>query len=648
MLKKIMELSSKFFVALLLGLLVLSFSIWGVGDVFRSNVSDAVAIVGEQEISEGEFRQAMNREVDHMKQNFGDQLTPDVLKSLNIHKRIINQLVNDKLLSQEAQEIGLVFGDKPALQQIASVPQFRNEDGSFNAEAFHQFLRGQGHSEAGFIKMISDTTARQVLIDVVTNNAFVSEGLVKKIYEYENEKRKVSTVILPTNLISEIREPTTEEIADFYEKEKSKFSTMEYRDVSYLVLNSEAVDVEKEINEDSLKQSYQAHIRDYTTPEKRNLLNIIFESKEAADEAYQQIKSGKDFYGVAKDLANQDKAETALGYLAKEDLLPEISEKIFSLAKDEVSEPLESSFGWHVVKLLDIKPEQVEPIEKVKNELRQKLIVEKSEEIVYSLSAKLEDLLAAGSSLEEAANELGLKLNKTGMINSAGVLKERGELTKNMPRYSNFLSVAFATEEGQSSSLEQGEDGKSYFVLKVDEVIEPRTKALDEVKGNVISAWKQAKSRELLGGLAEGVVESLKASGDNVNIEEINKKIKAGNEETQKYSAKIAGEALLKNFDSLKRSPDENTTDYPASFFEEVFALKKGDASGYHEKVNKDLVVGKVIEIISANYKKDADGLGQIEQTLSYDASEDMWEQYLLYLRSKFPVKIIEEKITSE
>jgi len=639
MLKKIFKAGGKVLIMMMLGLLILSFALWGVGDVLRGNTNTAVAVIDGEEISEQALRSRLQKEISYMRNYFGNAINDEVIQSLGLEKKALRDLVNETLLRQETDRLGIILGDKVAVKEIASNESFRATNGEFNAQAFKQFLNNQKESEASYTYKLKKALARQLLMDSLTAAPIIPDEIAEMVYKYENEQRKLSLLKIPFNMIQSVGSPDESELIEYFDREKTKFAAPEYREVTYIVLDKKTAKAEEQITEDDLKQAYEDRLYEFTTPEKRRILHINFDDEETAKQAKTELVAGKDFLQIAKEKVGQDEEDTKFGEVTKAELLKEIGEVAFALSEGGTSDPVESDLGWHIVKVEEIIIAKQKPYSKVKAGLRKDLIENSSEEIIYSLSTQLEDALAGGTTLEEAGREIGVKVKKIETINEEGKT-QIGREVANIPSDESFLTTIFATMEGTESELMRNDKDSGYFVVRVDSVTMSRIKALDEVKGLVISKWKEDKKQELLTGLAKQAADLAKGGE---KLASIKAQIAKGNEATKKYKAVIVGLAKVEKANPITRTPKVGEGELPAGLVGEAFTLKRGESSVYYQTVDNSFVVGLLDEIIPA--QESAEKIKATQKNLAFDFADDIWEQYLNYLRLNYSIKLYEKNV---
>ncbi len=646
MLNKILQLGKKFVITVMLSLLVLSFAIWGVGDVFRSSASDAVAVVGEESISAFELKKIAKAEAEKIKQYFGNALPPEALESFQIEKRVLEQMVNEKLLNMAARDNKIIVGDKPALTEIISIPQFQKGDKKFDDMAFKEFLNSRGETEESFTKSMKDSIARQMIMSALTTGFIVPTEMVEEIYKYDGEKRVARTITVPKSFVSSVREPSESELVEYYESEKRNFATPEYRDISYVIIDKNSVDVSAEVTDEAVRKSYEERLAEFTKPESRSVLLMVFDDEVRAKEAHAKLQAGEDFMAVAKSAAGQDEGQTKYGATTKADFMAELSDATFALKQGEYTAPIASDLGWHIVKVEKIEPSEAKSFESVKDAVKKDLFATKYDELLYSLSNKIEDKIAGGATLEEIAKDVGVKVQVIKGISAEGK-SPKGDTVQGLPTYENFLPTAFSTAEGELSEQAHTSDGGTYFVVKTDKIDPQRTKALDEVKGLVISSWKEKKKDELVYEIAGFAAKKFEQS-DNFGKGSITQSLLDKElPDFSKDGGRISGDIEVSTIGPIRRVPEITTKQTPKEMIDELFRIEVGKATGPNKIDNGAYMAAKLTEIIPVDTATSKEGLGNTRASVEQEFSDDVWQQYLNYLRLVYPIKIHEERMTS-
>lgn len=511
MLEAIRKRSAGIVVKGLLGLLILSFAAWGVADVFTpGGTNRTLASVGGIDIQPDQVQREYTSEIQRLSNVFGTQIDDDQARLMGIGRSVVRRIAERTLYDLGAKDLGLIATDDLVRRSIREMPAFKNAGGQFEAARFQQVIQNNRLTEAGFVELTrGDITRTQYLSMLRT--ALAPKELSEMLYAFRNEKRIAETVTIKYDTITLIPEPDEAALEKFHKENAKLYTAPEYRQLSFISLKASDLAKEMAVSDDAIQRAYDERLGDFSDPEKRNLLQIRFSDEKAATEAYDRLKTGDDFFKVAKELADMDPDQTELGNMKQTELMPGLSEPAFSLEVEGFTPPLKSVLGWHILKLKEIKPPRQLPLSEVKEDLKKGLAAELAIESLYSLANKLEDELGGGATLEEAARAMDLTVRKQGEIDALG-FTPTGAKAEELPG-GNFLEVAFSTDIGTESVLtEAGDDG--YFIVRVDAATEPQLKPLADVRNDVIAAWKADKTREFARQQAESLVDELTSGGD--------------------------------------------------------------------------------------------------------------------------------------
>ncbi|MFD1379172.1 peptidylprolyl isomerase [Fodinicurvata halophila] len=298
----------------------------------------------------------------------------------------------------------------------------------------------------------------------------VPDALSEQIRQYREERRIAEYLVIPRSSVEGVETPDEATLRSFYEEHQDTFMAPEYRRVSYIHLSPDDVRDSVGISEERLREEYEARRKELSVPEERQVEQGLFDSREEAQAAYEDIRNGGDFTEVIEDTSGE--APIELGFVRQGDLPESLAENVFSLEEGGVTEPLESSFGWHVIRVNEIQEGEEPSFEAAREQIRNELVEYEAVEATVSLANELDDLLASGAPLEEAAQEMNLELQTIEAIDSEGRNRE-GQQIEGLPDREHFLSETFSLSEGQESLLIETSEGDSYFVLQVDAVEEP-------------------------------------------------------------------------------------------------------------------------------------------------------------------------------
>ncbi len=472
--------------------LILSFAAWGIGDVFRTGAtSDTVAEVGGASITRDELAQQYRRAIEQVQRVMGSDFDSEKARQMGLLDRTLDGMIAQQLVSQKAKDLGLVASDGLVRSAIYNDPSFQGPGGTFDPDAFHRALQNAGMNEAMYVASLRKGLVANQLTAAVVAGATAPDPLHHAIYRYRGEKRVADVLKIPSASLPAVPEPTQADLAAFHDKHKAMFTAPEMRDLTVLYLDPDQVAKEVKPPEDQIKATYQERLPSLSVPERRDVKHMLLPDKATAKKAHEELAQGRPFADVAKDLAKQAPSDTDLGMITRQDLTPQLGDVAFKLKSGAFSEPVHTALGWHILAVGKIVPGHVPPLSDVRDEIVRDLSRDLAVNDLVKSANKLEDALAGGATLDEAAAKVGTKAEKVGPVDSKGKPASGADAT-GIPKDSKFLDTAFQTKEGQTSGLIETQGG-GYFVLRVDKVIPPTVRPLDEVRDKVAAAWRTEK-----------------------------------------------------------------------------------------------------------------------------------------------------------
>jgi peptidyl-prolyl cis-trans isomerase D len=623
MLSTMRKTANGFFVKILIGVLILSFAVWGIGDIFRSTADNSVATVGSEKITAQQYYSRLNT----LRANMGEFFSVDMLKSLNIYQMVLGDMVSNALIRQEAEKRDLRIGDALLKKALRADDNFHNDKGNFDRVIFEQYLKQTRQSEREFLDNFKNAIAHELLQQTVTPDAIVSPELVKVMHTIEREEREVLTLLI--DYVDENTLPTVDEAAlrVFYEANKSQYIAPEYRSIHYVVLDEKSVKEDIDITENELRDLFFENEKTLTTPEKRDVTQLLYKNKATAESAYSLFRSTQSLDAVIKAFPPENKDVMSLGIVSKVQL-PVAAEVIFSSKKGDVTAPTESDFGWHIFYVNDIIMPKAPSFESTKAQLEKDLRAIRSEESYAEALEKFEDTTASGANLEEIAKTMGLLVQKTPAITKTGQAADNTQAL-DADAEAVLLEQAFSLQKGITSDVIQRSDG-SHMVVKVIEVTPSRERAFDEVKGIVTEDWKTKERFQAKQRYAQMVTDAIKGSA---TIEEATQRLKnftIAHTEVARFTRKGLADTSEK-LDIMK---------LPQGFAQEIFNAEKPmhglSATAYGDDM---VITGLYIQTLEANQNSDAEGLKDLQATLQNTYEQEIGQQYLSALRTIYPVK---------
>lgn len=516
MLTSLRKHTKGFLAFILFALLILSFAVWGIGDIFRGHSDSYVVRVGDRKVGVAEFRQEAQRELRRLAPMMGGQIDAEKAREMGLYDRIADGIVTRLLFEEAARREGIVISNDLIRDTIRNDAAFRDAAGGFDQRRYEQFLYNNQLTEGEFVDLLRARMARDQLASAIAAGAIAPDSLLKPLFAYRMERRNAEIVAVPRAAFP-APEPDAAAIEAYYKDHERAFMAPEYRTITFVTMNAEELAKGISVPDDKLREEYEARIAEFETPETREVEQFIVGDKDAAERAAALLKQDKDFAQVSKETAKI--APISLGAVSRSTLAsqaPELAEAVFGLSQPGVAGPVETPFGWHLLRVTKIVPGRRLPFEQVRADLAKAIAHEQAVDQLYQILGKFEDDLAGGAALDETAKKYGLKPIKVAAVDAAGH-DAKGQPVPDLPKSPEFLRTVFTTEVGRDSRLvELGNDG--YFVVHVDGSTPPAVRPLDQVRAQVVEAWKNEKRDEAAKARAQQIMERARAGADLAGV----------------------------------------------------------------------------------------------------------------------------------
>ena len=619
MLNVLRQKAGSWVVKVLLLLLVVSFAIWGIGDVFYGGAQNpTVAKVGSAEISASELADAFNRSLNNLQQRLGSTIDREQAIQLGLMQQALQDLITRRLIDLRARDMGLTVADDTLRQLVTEDPLFHSA-GQFDRDRFEQLLRASGMTEQGYLASLRQDVVRSTLTASLAGPVSVPASLVDAIYRYRNEDRRGHYVAIAASSITDLPQPSADDLAAFHEAHEGTYTTPEYRRLTLITLAAEDLVDEVDVSQAEIEAEYQARIDSYRTPERRTVEQLLAPDGAAIEKAAQQVAEGASFDEVAQTLSAEGVSADDLGQLTATDLPPRPSEAIFALAEGEVSRPVESPFGWHLFRVTEVLPEEVVPLAEARDEIARELALAEARDRLPNFATRLDDELAGGLGLSEAAAAVGLEVQSVAAVDPRGNDPE-GRRPAELPDWPEFLTLAFETPAGEPSLLEETEAG-GYFVLQVDEIVPPRVKPVDEVRPQLVEAWQADKRRELARQKAEDLLAQVQ---DGAALDEL----------------AVAQDLTVTPIEPVKRGATGADQGLNQAVVRALFATPPGRPADQAIALGDGFAVVATDEVIGADPAADQGGVERLAAELEADMQNDLLAQFETQLRREYPVEI--------
>jgi len=628
MLERIREGSQGPWAMAIIALIVLSFVFAGVGSYLTSPGTSAMATVNGEEISAQELDRAYQNQRAQMESQFGEsvaQLFSSEEYLANFRRSALDRLISEKLIQQQASEIGLRVSDEQIRETIVRMPEFQF-GGQFDNERFQTILRQNGFSPADFRNYLRIQMTQNQLAAALTTSAFALDSEVEEANMLQRQTRDAKYLMVSAASFADSVEVSEADIETFYNNNIASFDTEEKVKLAYVKLSVEDLKGRVSVDDDAVRTYYEANLPSYGKEEERRVSHILIESGDDVDAARAEIEAlkaqldnGADFATLASE--NSDDTFSAenggdLDFITPEMMDAEFDEAAFALdSVGDVSDIVETDFGFHIIKLTDINEAQTKSFEEVASDIRESLLYDQAMEKYFELQNTLAEIaFEVPDTLEDAANAVNLPVQETALFSRNTAPEEL-----NLPA---LLDDAFSSElieERLNSDIIELDD-ENIVAIRVIEHEPQRTQSLGEVRDSITASVKSTKARE-----------AAQAWASDVAV-----KVRAGEDVSALLSEKSA------TWETPKAVPRNGGT-LAAAVVETLFALApEGEGSvDVATTMNGDVAVVQ-LEGVNAAPVLEAELGNSLKERLGQMKGQRLYEQYIEALRSQADVTIAE------
>jgi len=494
MLQQMRKFAKSWVSSLFLGLLALSFGVWGIADIFTGTVDTTAATIGDVKISQADFQREYQNLIRNQSARLGTQITPEQAQAMGLGQDTLERLISRTAVDTEVQRLGLTATDAAVAEQVRTIPAFAGPTGSFDHPTFLRVIERSGFTEQGFIDAVRSDTAREQLLGATKNGLQPPSGYVRALFNYLNEVRAVHYVLVPPSAVGAVPNPTDAQLESYMGAHPDRFSTPEYREFTYAALTPDDVMSKVAVSDKDLQNEYELRKDQYQIPEKRAVEQITFPDEKSAAAASAQIEQGTSFDAIAtaRGLKSSD---IQLGELQEADLGAERGKAAFALSAGGVSKPVKGAFGFVLLRVTKIVPGQNKSFNDVKEALRKDVLTKLALNKINDMVNAFEDAMSGGDDLAKAAKKVGMKLVHVKSMDKTGLAADGSKA--DAPAKPDFLTQVFNADVGITGDPFQTQDGSAY-VLKVDGDTPPKLKPLDQVRQQVAAEWMNSRRQTAL------------------------------------------------------------------------------------------------------------------------------------------------------
>ena len=587
------------------GVLILSFGMWGIADVFKGSSRSDVATIGNTSISTDQFRNTYTDRLQQLGRQFGRPLSGEQARAFGLDRQVLQQVVAEAALDQQTKRMGLGQSDADVARAIADDPNFKGLDGKFDAGRFAATIRNFGFTEQRYIAEQRRVSLRRQITGTITGGLDPTKTQMEALIRFQNEQRTAQYLVLTSAQAGKIDPPSAEALAAYFEERKQLFRAPEYRKIAILTLSPDELAKTLTVTDDDAKKEYDGKREKYITPEKRQVSQITFPSDDEAKAARAKIDGGLSFDDLAKQRSLKPE-DVNLGTVTKASLGdPALADAAFALPLNGVSQPIKGALATALLKVTKIEAGISPTYESLAAKIKTEVAVERAREKLRDLHNKIEDERGGGSNIAEAAKKLGLNALIIEAIDRSG----RGMDSKpiaGLPSGTDIVSQAFASNIGVENDSIQASGNEIWF--DVLGITPSRDRPLDEVKAQVETRW-----------MDEQIAKRLRAKSTEI-VQKINSGARLEAEATA-AGVKVQTTPPFKRDGDVKGVPDR--------LINAVFRTPKDGVGQTEGATATDQIVFKVTDIIVPPVDMASEDVKKLKDNLTRAMTEEQIQQYV-------------------
>ncbi|NOQ46601.1 MAG: hypothetical protein GQ559_08015 [Desulfobulbaceae bacterium] len=601
-------------------LIAVVFIFWGVGSNLDNN-RNSIAVVNGREISLQEFQKSYDRTVESYREQFGGQIPQGFLEGLGLDRQVLNQLIQAEILRQGGEKIGINISKEATQLEIKQMEVFR-QNGQFDLTRYKEVLSRNSLTPTSFEGGIRTDLLTRRVADAVRSFAMVPESEVQAWLDFADEEVKLAYTTFKSDDFVDKVEVEDAGLAAWFEQHKQEYQSEPKIRLKYLFFSFDQDMAEFAMDEEATRSRYESEISKYQRSEQRHARHILFQvtgqdadavraaKRKKAEEVLVYAKSGEDFAELAGKYSEGPTKTNGgdLGFFARGRMVKEFDDTVFSMKPGHVSDIVETSFGYHIIKLEEVRPAFIRPFDEVKEEIVASMKKEGVKGLTFKrASSAYEEIMRAGSLARYSENSRQ-EVVETDYF-------ARSTPPEGITGNGAFLASAFSLQKGELSSLVELDSG--YAVLFVDDIEQAVIPALEAVRERVVTAFKKEKAVDQAREAAEKLLADSREQG------------------------KIEDDVSLEESTYVKRTASPADSGLPALLIEDAFTL--AGKTGLPDKiitVGNTLYVYELRDRRQSEEKADDARRGQLEEQLLATRENRLVANWLAGMREQADIWI--------
>jgi peptidyl-prolyl cis-trans isomerase D len=598
------------------GVLIVSFGLWGIADIFKGYGSSSLATIGSTEITTEQFRQLYTDKMQELGRQFGRPLSSEQARAFGVDRQVLQQVVAESALDEQARKLGLAQSDAEVAKAVASDPNYAGVGGRFDPQRFAYALRQFGFTEQRYIAEQRRITLRRELAGSFSAGVTPTKAQLDALSQFQNEERTVDYVTLGAAQAGKIDPPSPEALSAYFDDHKALFRAPEYRKIALLSVTPATLAKNIVVTDDVARKTFERDKDRYGKPEKREILQIAFPTMDEAKAAHDKIAGGMSFEDLAKDM-KLSSADIDLGTVARTNIGdPAIADAAFALQLNDVSQPVKGALANALLKVVKIEPGTVPTYESLADTLKKQIASDRARAQFQDLRNKVEDERAGSSNIADAAKKLGLNAVTIDAVDRSGRGPD-GQPVTGLPQGTDLISAAFASNVGVDNDPIISAGGEIWYDVLA--VTPSRDRTLDEVKDKVAARWRDEKIATRLRAKTNEIVEKINKGGSLAA-------------EAASAGVKVEKTAPFKRGATVNGLPERGV--------EAVFRTAKGVAAQTEGTSESDWIVFQVASVSLPSAGPADEDAKKLKDQLTVSMSNEQIAEYVAHLESEIGVKV--------
>lgn len=603
--------------SVLFGILIVSFAVWGIADIFKGSTQTTLATVGSTDIPMEQFRSNYTDKLQQISRQIRKPLTPAQGRAFGLDRQLLQQTIAETALDEEARRMGLRMSDAEIVRTISSDPTFAGPNGKFDPARFAMAIREYGFTESRYLAEQRRLTLRRELIGSIVAGLEPSKTQIEALSRFQNEQRTIDYARIGPDRAGTIEAPSQDALAAYFETHKAQFRAPEYRKVAYLTLSPDEFAKKIVVSDDDARKIYDSRRGDYMKPDRREVRQIAFPNEDAAKAARAKIAGGLSFEDLAKEM-KLTPGDIDLGLVSEANLGdPIIAKAAFALPLNEVSQPVKGLLATVLLKVVRIEPGATESFEKVAPAIKKEIAEQRVRADFDKMRNAVEDERSGGASIAEAAEKNGLEA-VTVEIDRSGRTPDGKDAA--LPKGIDLITAAFGSDVGVDNDPLTFPGGEVWF--DVLGITPARDRTLDEVKDQVATRWHDEQVATRLRAKAKELIEKVNKGGVFAT-------------EAKAAGLTVQTSAPFKREDKINGLPD--------LVVDTAFRTAKGSAAiAENTPASSGVVVFQVTDVTIPAVDLNSDGSKAMKEALAQNLSDEQIGQFITHLETVLGVRVNE------